>query len=241
MIVVASVSCIYGIGSKEEYGETVLRLKVGETYGREDILRRLIDMQFTRNDIALGRGTFRVRGDVLEIQPADEEVFTRVEFFGDEIEKIKVINPITGEVMLSRTDVTVYPASHFVTSADKMERALEDIERELEDRVALFQSRRMLLEAQRIEQRTRFDMEMMRELGYCNGIENYSRILDGRHAGQHSAYSGGVFSTKISFCLSTSRIRQFRSSTLCSPATAPASRPWSNMASDFPPRSTTGR
>ena len=109
MIVVASVSCIYGIGSKEDYGETIIRLRVGDTYEREDILRRLINMQFTRNDIALGRGTFRVRGDVLEIQPADEEVITRVEFFGDEIEKIKVINPVTGEVMVSQSDVTVYP------------------------------------------------------------------------------------------------------------------------------------
>ncbi len=161
----------------------MLRLKVGDLYGREDILRRLINMQFTRNDIALGRGTFRVRGDILEIQPADEEVITRVEFFGDELEKIKVINPVTGEVMLSQSDVTVYPASHFVTSADKMERALEEIERELDDRLAFFRSSGMLLEAQRIEQRTRFDMEMMRELGYCNGIENYSRILDGRAPG----------------------------------------------------------
>ncbi|MCL5105415.1 MAG: excinuclease ABC subunit UvrB [Armatimonadetes bacterium] len=183
VLIVASVSCIYGIGSKEDYSKIVLALRVGETYEREAVLRRLIDMQFNRNDIALGRGTFRVRGDVLEIQPKDEEAITRVEFFGDEVEKISVVNFLTGEVISSLHAVTVYPASHFVTPADKMERALEEIERELEERVKYFQDHNQLLEAQRIEQRTRFDMEMMRELGYCNGIENYSRILDGRPAG----------------------------------------------------------
>ncbi|MCE5199661.1 MAG: excinuclease ABC subunit UvrB [Armatimonadota bacterium] len=183
VIVVASVSCIYGIGAKEDYGETVVRLKVGEVYNRDQLLRRLVDMHFTRNDIALGRGTFRVRGDILEIQPVDEEVFTRVEFFGDEVEKINVIHPVTGEITSTQNDITVFPASHFVTSADKMERALAEIEQELDERVKQFQARGQLLEAQRIEQRTRFDMEMMRELGYCSGIENYSRILDGREPG----------------------------------------------------------
>ncbi|MCX8053253.1 MAG: excinuclease ABC subunit UvrB [Armatimonadetes bacterium] len=194
VIVVASVSCIYGIGSKEDYSQTILRFEVGKTYDRDDILRRLVDMQFTRNDIALGRGTFRVRGDVLEIQPVDEEVITRVSFFGDEVEKISTINPVTGEVISSSAtyqgvggsglnSVTIFPASHYVTPAEKMERALEEIERELEERIRFFQERGRLIEAQRIEQRTRFDMEMMRELGYCNGIENYSRILDGRPPG----------------------------------------------------------
>jgi len=183
VVVVASVSCIYGIGSKEDYGETILKLDVGGNYVRENVLRRLIDMQFTRNDIALGRGTFRVRGDLLEIQPMDEEVITRVSFFGDEVEKISTINPVTGEVMMTTDSVTVFPASHYVTPAEKMERALGEIEQELEARIATFQSRGQLIEAQRIEQRTRFDMEMMRELGYCNGIENYSRILDGRPPG----------------------------------------------------------
>ena len=183
VIVVASVSCIYGIGSKEDYSGTILRIKVGNVYQREDMLRRLIDMQFNRNDIALGRGTFRVRGDVLEIQPVDEEVITRISFFGDEVEKISVIDPITGEVMMKQDAVTVYPASHFVTPADKMEVALVEIERELEERIKYFQSQNKYIEAQRIEQRTRFDMEMMREVGYCSGIENYSRILDGRAPG----------------------------------------------------------
>lgn len=183
VLVVASVSCIYGIGAKEDYGETVLRLRIGNTYDREKTLRQLVDMHFTRNDIALGRGTFRVRGDILEIQPMDEEVYIRAEFFGDELEKIGIVHPVTGEVTTTQDSITVYPASHFVTSADKMERALREIEEELESRLKYFNDRGMLLEAQRIEQRTRFDMEMMRELGYCSGIENYSRILDGRPVG----------------------------------------------------------
>jgi len=183
VLVVASVSCIFGIGSKEDYSSIVLSLRVGDSYNREETLRRLIDMQFTRNDIALGRGTFRVRGDVLEIQPKDEETITRVEFFGDEVEKISVINFVTGEVYSNHHAITVYPASHFVTPAEKMETALEGIEAELEERVKFFEKQARYLEAQRIEQRTRFDMEMMRELGYCSGIENYSRILDGRPAG----------------------------------------------------------
>jgi len=183
VIIVASVSCIYGIGSKEDYAGILLQLSVGQNYNREQLLRRLIDMQFTRNDIALGRGTFRVRGDVLEIQPVDEELITRVAFFDDEVEKITVINPVTGEVIHSQPTLTVFPASHFVTTAEKMERALTEIEQELEDRVGFFQRQGKLIEAQRIEQRTHFDMEMMRELGYCNGIENYSRIIDGRPAG----------------------------------------------------------
>ena len=183
VLVVASVSCIFGIGSKEDYSSIILSLRVGDSYNREETLRRLIDMQFTRNDIALGRGTFRVRGDVLEIQPKDEETITRVEFFGDEVEKISVINFVTGEVYSNHNAITVYPASHFVTPAEKMEVALEGIEAELEERVKFFEKQGRYLEAQRIEQRTRFDMEMMRELGYCSGIENYSRILDGRPAG----------------------------------------------------------
>lgn len=183
VLIVASVSCIYGIGSKEDYSSIVLSMRVGETYHREAILRRLIDMQFTRNDIALGRGTFRVRGDILEIQPKDDETITRVEFFGDEVEKISVIHFVTGEIISSLHAVTIYPASHFVTPADKMEVALIEIEREMEERVKFYEKQNRYLEAQRIEQRTRFDMEMMRELGYCSGIENYSRILDGRPAG----------------------------------------------------------
>jgi len=183
VIVVASVSCIYGLGSPEEYRKIILAFKRGEAYDREDALRRLIDMQFTRNNMELTRGTFRVRGDTLEIQPADEEIIIRVEFFGDEVEKITLADPLTGEVIGARDTITVFPASHFVTSEERLKRAIEEIEVELQERIAYFKGRDELLEAQRIEQRTRFDIEMMKELGYCSGIENYSRFLDGRAPG----------------------------------------------------------
>lgn len=183
VIVVASVSCIYGIGSKEDYTESVIRFEEGKCYDRDPILRKLIHMHFVRNDIALDRGTFRVRGDVLEIQSIDEEKITRIEFFGDEVEKIRTIEPVTGEILQTLSKVAIYPATHFVMAADKMDAALVEIEQEMNDRVDFFRKHDKLLEAQRIEQRTRFDMEMIRELGYCSGIENYSRILDGRAPG----------------------------------------------------------
>ncbi|MGC8668796.1 MAG: excinuclease ABC subunit UvrB [Chthonomonadales bacterium] len=183
VIVVASVSCIYGLGSPEEYSKIILSFRRGEATDREVALRRLVDMQFTRNNLQLQRGTFRVRGDILEIQPIDEEVIIRVEFFGDEVERITLVDPLTGEVLGSRDVVTVFPASHFVTSMDRMEAAITAIEEELQQQIERFQREGKLLEAQRIEQRTRFDIEMMRELGYCSGIENYSRHLDGRAPG----------------------------------------------------------
>ncbi|MDH7482547.1 MAG: excinuclease ABC subunit UvrB [Armatimonadota bacterium] len=187
VIVVASVSCIYGLGSPSEYKRTILALKEGETYDREEVLRKLIEMQFSRNDIAPQRATFRVRGDILEIQPADEEVVIRVEFFGDTIERISILDPLTGELLSREERITVYPATHFVTPADVLERALAEIEAELQERIKYFKRQGKLLEAQRIEQRTRYDMEMMREVGYCSGIENYSRILDGRKPGEPPA------------------------------------------------------
>ncbi|MDW8209259.1 MAG: excinuclease ABC subunit UvrB [Chloroherpetonaceae bacterium] len=183
VIVVASVSCIYGLGSPEEYRKIVLGFQRGEEVDREEALQRLIDMQFTRNQVGLTRGTFRVRGDVLEIQPADEEVIIRVEFFGDTVERITLVDPLTGEILGERGAITVFPASHFVTSEERLKRAMEAIEAELEQQVALFRRQGKLLEAQRLEQRTRFDLEMMRELGFCSGIENYSRHLDGRAPG----------------------------------------------------------
>src|SRR5579871_6578181 len=183
VIIVASVSCIYGLGSPDEYREIVLIFKRGEPYDREEALRRLIDMQFTRNNMELTRGTFRVRGDTLEIQPADEEVIIRVEFFGDEVEKITLADPLTGEIIGARDTITIFAASHFVTSKERLERAIKEIEVEMEERIAYFRGRNELLEAQRIEQRTRFDIEMMKELGYCSGIENYSRFMDGRAPG----------------------------------------------------------
>ncbi|HET6454056.1 MAG TPA: excinuclease ABC subunit UvrB [Armatimonadota bacterium] len=183
VVVVASVSCIYGLGSPAEYLKTMLTLDVGKTYEREEILHHLIGMQFSRNDMALQRATFRVRGDVLEVQPADEEIVIRVEFFGDEVERITIVDPLTGEIQERKDRVTIFPGTHFVTSADNMERALVEIEHELEERIEYYKRQNRLLEAQRIEQRTKYDMEMMKEIGYCSGIENYSRILDGRPAG----------------------------------------------------------
>jgi excinuclease ABC subunit B len=183
VIIVASVSCIYGLGAPEEYAKIILSFTRGETMERDDVLRRLIDMQFTRNDVNLLRSTFRVRGDVLEIMPADEEVIVRVEFFGDEVEKITVVDPLTGEVTQAKDEITIFPASHFVTSPWRQEVAYQTIEMELQERLALFQQQNKLLEAQRLEQRTRFDLEMIKEMGYCNGIENYSRHFDGREPG----------------------------------------------------------
>ena len=183
VIIVASVSCIYGLGSPEEYQKTMLSFRRGEEIDREEILHRLVTMQFTRNNLELQRGTFRVRGDILEVQPIDEEVIIRVELFGEEIEKIALVDPLTGEILGSRDSVTVFPASHFVTSAERLEGAIVQIEEEMKQQVAKFTAENKLLEAQRIEQRTRFDIEMMRELGYCSGIENYSRFMDGRAPG----------------------------------------------------------
>ncbi len=183
VIIVASVSCIYGLGAPEEYARIILKLTRGQEYDRDDMLRRLIDMQFNRNDIALTRSTFRVRGDILELQPADEEIIVRVEFFGDEVEKITLVDPLTGEVQQSKDEITVFPASHFVAGPERIEHAIVGIEEEMHQRVAWFKQQGKLLEAQRIEQRTRFDLEMIREVGYCSGIENYSRWFDGRAPG----------------------------------------------------------
>ncbi|MBW3625584.1 MAG: excinuclease ABC subunit UvrB [Armatimonadetes bacterium] len=184
VIVVASVSCIYGLGSPQEYQQSHLYLRKGGSYNRNECLHRLVDMQYTRNDIQLSRGTFRVRGDVLEIHPADEEKFlVRVEFFGDEVERIAIVDPLTGEIQDERERITVFPASHFVAGEERIKIALKNIEEELAERVEYFQSVGKLLEAQRIEQRTRYDLEMIREVGFCSGIENYSRHLDGRAPG----------------------------------------------------------
>ncbi len=179
VIIVASVSCIYGLGSPVDYENQVLSLRPGMAKNRHDILRKLIDIQFTRNDLAFERGSFRVRGDIIDIFPAGADYAVRVELFGDEIEVIKEINPVTGEIMGVRNHVSIFPASHYVTSKENMERAIVSIEEELEDRIKWFKDRGKLIEAQRIEQRTRYDMEMLREVGACKGIENYSRHING--------------------------------------------------------------
>ncbi len=179
VIIVASVSCIYGLGSPVDYENQVLSLRPGMVKDRHEILRKLVDIQYTRNDLGFERGCFRVRGDIIDIYPAGAEAAVRVELFGDEIETIKEINPVTGEILGLRNHVAVYPASHYVTSPEKMEAAIKTIEAELEDRVTWFRDRGKLLEAQRIEQRTRYDLEMLREIGTCKGIENYSRHING--------------------------------------------------------------
>jgi excinuclease ABC subunit B len=182
-IIVASVSCIYGLGAPVDYGATVIRLRVGGRYRRDGVLRQLVDLQYQRNDVALSRARFRVRGDTLEIQPAYDDFIARVQFFGDEVERITEIDPLTGEVLAERTEFNIYPASHYVTPADKMAAAVVAIEAEMEQRVEELRQKGMELEAERLRQRTSFDLEMMRELGFCSGIENYSRHLAGRAAG----------------------------------------------------------
>jgi excinuclease ABC subunit B len=183
VIIVASVSCIYGLGAPVDYGATVLRLRSGGRYRRDGVLRQLVDLQYQRNDQALTRAKFRVRGDTLELQPAYDDFLVRVQFFGDEVERITELDPLTGELLAERAELNVYPASHYVTPADKLKDALVDIEKEAEERVAELEAKGMILEAERLRQRTTFDIEMMRELGFCSGIENYSRHLSRREAG----------------------------------------------------------
>jgi excinuclease ABC subunit B len=184
VIIVSSVSCIYGLGSPEEYRDLVVSLRVGMEKGRDDVLRKLVSIQYERNDINFTRGTFRVRGDVLEIFPASRsEQAVRVEFFGDEIERITEIDVLTGEIVSVRDHIAIFPASHFVTREEKVKLAIENIKIELEERLKEFNDRGRLLEAQRLEQRTRYDIEMMQEMGFCSGIENYSRHLTFREPG----------------------------------------------------------
>lgn len=186
VIIVASVSCIYGLGSPEEFGKGTVRLKNGELYRRNALLRQLIESQYQRNDMELRPGTFRVRGDTLEIIPAyeDKRGF-RITFFGDEVERIMQFSPLTGEVFGEPDEVSIYPAKQYLTDADRLKDAIRNIEAELEQRLAFFKEQGKHLEAQRIEQRTRYDLEMLKEVGYCSGIENYSRHLDGRAPGTH--------------------------------------------------------
>src|SRR5688572_16973338 len=186
VIIVASVSCIYGLGSPEEFGKGTVRLKIGELYRRNALLRQLIESQYQRNDMELRSGTFRVRGDTLEIIPAYEaKRGFRITFFGDEVERIMQFSPLTGEVFEELQEVAIYPAKQYLTDADRLKDAIHNIEAELEERLAQFKETGKYLEAQRLEQRTRYDLEMLKEVGYCSGIENYSRHLDGRAPGTH--------------------------------------------------------
>jgi excinuclease ABC subunit B len=185
VIVVASVSCIYGLGSPEEWRERVLILEVGEEHERDLVLRKLIDSQYSRNDAILGRGRFRVKGDVMEIQPANSETAYRVSFFGDEVESITHFDPLTGEIMARLDNLAIWPATEYVTSRPTIERAVVEIRHELNERLKELESEGKMLEAHRLRQRTEYDLEMMKELGFCSGIENYSRILEGRGPGTH--------------------------------------------------------
>jgi excinuclease ABC subunit B len=183
-IVVASVSCIYGMGDPGEYRGHLLELHVGVDYDQRSILSRLVDLQYDRNDMTLGRGNFRVRGDTIEVHPAYEETVTRLEMFGDTVERISVVDPVTGETLRDLSEVVVFPATHYVAGEERMRVAMEGIEKELAERLQVFESQKKLLEAQRIRMRTMFDLEMMKEVGYCNGIENYSMHIDKRQPGE---------------------------------------------------------
>jgi excinuclease ABC subunit B len=184
VIIVASVSCIYGLGSPEEYAQTVVSLRRGNQARRDKIVRHLIDIQYDRNDMTLVRGSFRVRGDTLEVFPAYEDIALRVEFFGDEIERIVEVDPLTGELLVERLEVDIYPAKHFVTTEDKLRAAIRDIEQELEERIQELDAQGKMLEAARLRQRTMYDLEMLQETGYCAGVENYSMHLSRRKPGE---------------------------------------------------------
>ena len=183
-LIVASVSCIYGLGSPDEYGKVVVSLKRGASVRRDRVIRHLIDIQYERNDMSLTRGTFRVRGDVLEIFPAYEEIALRVEFFGDEVDRIVDVDPLTGEILAERMDIDIYPAKHFVTTEDTLKLAIQDIRQELEERLQVLEGAGKVLEAARLRQRTNYDLEMMEEAGYCAGIENYSMHISRRSPGE---------------------------------------------------------
>jgi excinuclease ABC subunit B len=184
VIIVASVSCIYGIGNPEAWGKVTVNLERGTAYRRDLVLRHLVDIQYDRNDLELRRGVFRVRGDTLEVMPAYAQTAYRVEFWGDEVERISEVDPLTGEILVEHLNVEIFPAKQFITDEAKLAQAINDIETELSERLAYFKDRKMFLEAQRIEQRTLYDLEMLREVGYTSGIENYSRHLDQRQAGE---------------------------------------------------------
>ena len=183
VVVVSTVSCIYGLGTPEEYIQQMVTLRVGDQLDRDDLLRQFVNMQYARNDMDFHRGTFRVRGDTVEIIPMYEEHAIRIEFFGDEIEAIYTLHPVTGEIIRDEQEMYVFPASHYVAGAERMSRAIGQIEDELRDRLEELESQNKLVEAQRLRMRTTYDLEMMEQMGYCNGIENYSRHIDGRAPG----------------------------------------------------------
>ena len=241
VIIVASVSCIYGLGSPEDYVGMKLSLQHGDIRDRDNILRRLVGIQYQRNDIGFKRGTFRVRGDVVEIVPAYEENVVRIEFFGDEVERIVEVDPLTGEILGEKDEIRIYPATHFITPEEKLRRAIESIEAELHERLEYLRDNGKLLEAQRLEQRTRYDLEMLQEVGYCQGIENYSRHLDGRQPGEPPATLLDYFPKDYLMIIDESHADDSAGAGRCTTATAPARRRWSSTASACRRRWTTGR
>ena len=201
VLIVASVSCIYGLGSPDEYQNTVVQIKRGAQLRKDKVMRHLIDIQYDRNDMSLTRGTFRSRGDTLEIFPAYEEIAARVEFFGDEVERIVEVDPLTGEILAERMDLDVFPAKHFVTNSEKLAVAIDDIRAELEQRLSVLESEGKILEAARLKQRTLYDLEMLTETGYCSGVENYSMHLSRRRPGEQPVLVDGLLSGRLHlFC-----------------------------------------
>ena len=217
-MVVASVSCIYGLGSPEEWRDRLLYLENGVEQDRDEVLRKLIESQYVRNDVVLGRGRFRVKGDILEVQPANAETAYRVSFFGDLVEQITHFDPLTGEVFAKLDNLAIWPATEYVTSPHDRG-AVSEIRAELEAQVKKFEADGRMLEAHRIRQRTEYDLELMQELGFCSGIENYSRILEGRPVGSHPFTLLDYFPDDF-VVSSTSRIRPCRRSAACTRATA---------------------
>ena len=241
VVIVASVSCIYGIGSPELYARMMQLFKVGETIDRDEVLRKLVGMQYGRNDTVLSRGTFSVKGEMLEIWNAYMETAYRIALFGDEVESIQHFNPLTGEVLDDIDHVAVWPASHYVTEEETLERSIEEIKREMTERVAWFEERGKELEAHRLRQRTEYDIEMLKELGFASGIENYSRILDGRPPGIAAAHADRLLPRRLRRLRRRVAPDDSRSSAACTRATARARRPWSSTASGCPRRWTTAR
>ncbi len=240
VIVVSTVSCIYGLGTPQEYVDRMVRLRVGEEHDRDSVLRRLVEIQYTRNDLAFTRGTFRVRGDTLEIFPVYEELAVRIEFFGDEIERLMTLHPVTGEVLTEDQELYVFPASHYIAGPERMERAIRGIEAELAEQLATFEKQGKMLEAQRLRMRTTYDIEMMRQVGSCSGIENYSMHMDGRSRGSAPNTLLDYFPEDFVLVVDESHVAVPRSAA-CTRATCPASATWSSTASGCRARWTTGR
>ena len=242
VVIVASVSCIFGLGSPETYNANCQVLVKGGYVDRDELLRKLVSLQYNRNDQALGRGTFRVRGDTLEVFPAYEETAFRAMLFGDEVERLQHFDPLTGELIRDDLEhVAVWPATHYNVAEGRLEDAVAEIGRELNERCAVLEAEGKLLESHRLRQRTQYDMEMLREVGFCSGIENYSRILDARAAGLAAVLPDRLLPVGLRLLHRRVRTRRCRRSAACTRATARASRRWSTTASGCRARSTTGR